>query len=34
MAVIYQNNLYLINPGDGQAQQITGDGLIGSIDWK
>jgi len=34
LAVIYQNNLYLINPGDGQAQQITGDGLIGSIDWK
>jgi hypothetical protein len=34
LAVIYQNNLYLVNASDGQAQQITGDGLIGNIDWK
>jgi hypothetical protein len=34
MAVHYQGNLWLIDPVSGQAQQITGDGLISRIDWK
>ncbi|MEM5776236.1 MAG: hypothetical protein AAGU05_14630, partial [Anaerolineaceae bacterium] len=34
LAVIYQNNLYLVNTATGQNQQITGDGLISMIDWR
>ena len=34
LALIYQGNLWLLNPGSGQAKQITGDGSIGRIDWK
>lgn len=34
LAVVYQNNLYLINTSNGQNQQITGDGLITKIDWR
>jgi hypothetical protein len=34
LAVIYQDNLYLINTSNGQSQQITGDGLISMIDWQ
>jgi len=34
LALIYQGNLYLIDPATGQVQQITGDGLISRIDWK
>lgn len=34
LAIIYQNNLYLINTTTGQSQQVTGDGLLGSVDWK
>lgn len=33
LAVIYQNNLYLVNASNGQSQQITGDGLISMLDW-
>lgn len=34
LAIIYQNNLYLVNTSNGQSQQITGDGLISMIDWR
>ncbi len=34
LALIYQGNLWLLNVESGQAQQITGDGSIGKIDWK
>jgi hypothetical protein len=34
IAVIYQGNLWLIDSGNAQAYQVTGDGLITNIDWK
>ncbi|MBT3321843.1 MAG: DUF348 domain-containing protein [Anaerolineae bacterium] len=34
LAVIYQDNLWLIDSASGQSHQITGDGLISRIDWK
>jgi resuscitation-promoting factor RpfB len=34
IAAIYQGNLWLVDSGSGQAYQVTGDGLISSIDWK
>lgn len=34
IALIYQGNLWFINPTTAQSQQITGDGLISRIDWK
>ncbi|HWQ04521.1 MAG TPA: G5 domain-containing protein [Longilinea sp.] len=34
LAVIYQNNLYLVNTANNQSQQITGDGLITMVDWR
>jgi hypothetical protein len=34
LAVLYRGNLYFINPVDGKANQITGDGLIKKVDWK
>lgn len=34
IALIYQGNIWLVNPLDGQAHQITGDGLTVRIDWK
>ncbi len=34
LAIIYQGNLWLVDSGNGQAYQITGDGLISRIDWK
>jgi Tol biopolymer transport system component len=34
IAVLYRGNLYLINPENGKASQITGDGLIKRVDWK
>ncbi len=34
LAVVYEGNLWLVQPENGQAQQITGDGSIGKIDWK
>jgi hypothetical protein len=33
IALTYQGNLWLINPVDGQAQQVTGDGLIARVGW-
>ncbi len=34
LAIIYQSNLWLVDSGSGTAYQVTGDGLINSIDWK
>ena len=34
ISLIYQNNIWLVNVVDGQAQQITGDGLTARIDWR
>jgi len=34
IGVVYQGNLWLIDSGNEQAYQITGDGLISMIDWK
>src|SRR5688572_19064033 len=34
IAVIYQGNLWLVDSGDGQAYQVTGDGLVTRIDWR
>ena len=34
LAVIYQNNLWLVDATTGEAWQITGDGLISRIDWR
>jgi hypothetical protein len=34
VAVIYQNNLYLVDAATGTAHQVTGDGLMQKIDWK
>jgi hypothetical protein len=34
LAIVYQGNLWLIDSGNGQTYQITGDGLISNIDWK
>lgn len=31
---IYQGNIWLVNSQSGNAQQITGDGLISKIDWR
>jgi resuscitation-promoting factor RpfB len=34
LALVYQGNLWLIDSGSGKSYQVTGDGLINSIDWK
>ncbi|MCJ7433955.1 MAG: hypothetical protein MUO77_10755, partial [Anaerolineales bacterium] len=34
IGIIYQGNLWLIDNGNEQAYQVTGDGLITNIDWK
>jgi hypothetical protein len=34
IALVYQGNLWLVDSGNGQAYQITGDGLVTRIDWK
>jgi resuscitation-promoting factor RpfB len=34
IAVIYQGNLWLVDSGNGQAYQVTGDELVTRIDWK
>jgi len=34
VAVVYQGNLWLVDSGNGQAYQVTGDGLVSRIDWK
>jgi len=34
IAIMYQGNLWLVDSGNGDAYQVTGDGLISGIDWK
>ena len=34
IGLMYQGNLWLIDSGNGQAYQVTGDGLVTRIDWK
>lgn len=34
LAVIYQNNLWVINSDTGETRQITGDNLVTRVDWK
>jgi hypothetical protein len=34
LAVVYQNNLWLVASETGEAWQITGDGLTSRLDWK
>ncbi|MDP1545355.1 MAG: G5 domain-containing protein [Anaerolineales bacterium] len=34
LAVVYQGNLWLVDSGSGDTYQVTGDGLVGKIDWK
>lgn len=34
IGLIYQNNLWLINPSTKQPQQVTGDGTITRLDWN
>lgn len=34
LAVVYQGNLWLVDSGNGQAYQVTGDGLVTRVDWK
>jgi resuscitation-promoting factor RpfB len=34
IALIYQGNIWFINPYEGTARQITGDELTGRVDWK
>jgi hypothetical protein len=34
LAVLYQDNLWLVSAAIGYAQQITGDGLTFRVDWK
>jgi hypothetical protein len=34
MAILNNGNIWIINTNDGNAQQVTGDGLTSRIDWK
>ncbi|HLF74287.1 MAG TPA: G5 domain-containing protein [Anaerolineales bacterium] len=34
LGLIYQGNLWLVDSGNGQAYQVTGDGQVTRIDWK
>jgi hypothetical protein len=34
IAIIHQRNLWLVDSGNGEAYQVTGDGLITATDWK
>jgi Tol biopolymer transport system component len=34
LAVVYQGNLWLVDSGNGQSYQITGDGLVTRIGWQ
>lgn len=34
LGLLYQGNLWLVDSGNGQSYQISGDGLITRIDWK
>ena len=34
IAVIYQGDLWLVDADTGEAQQLTGDGLVTALDWN
>ncbi|MBN2116259.1 MAG: G5 domain-containing protein [Anaerolineales bacterium] len=34
IAIVYQGNLWLVDSGNGEAYQVTGDGLVTNIDWE
>ena len=34
LAVVYQDNLWLVDLSAGVARQVTGDGLVSRVDWK
>lgn len=34
IAVVYNGNIWLVDPASGTAQQITGDGITVRVDWK
>lgn len=34
LAVVYRGDLWLVDSVSGEAQQVTGDGLTGRVDWK
>ena len=34
LSIVYQGNMWLLDSGNGQAFQVTGDGLINRVDWK
>jgi hypothetical protein len=34
LAVLYQGNIWFVDPKDGSAQQITGDSLVSMLAWK
>ena len=34
LAIVYQGNLWLVDTGNGQAFQVTNDGLLLKVDWK
>ena len=34
IAIVYLGNLWLVDGGNGQAFQVTGDGLVTRLDWK
>jgi len=34
LCLVYQGNLWLVDSGNGQPRQITGDGLISGVDWQ
>ena len=34
IALVYQGNLWLVDSGNGQPFQVTGDGLVTRVDWK
>jgi resuscitation-promoting factor RpfB len=34
LAIIYQNNLWMVDVNRGEARQITGDDLVTRVDWK
>ncbi|MBN1230397.1 MAG: G5 domain-containing protein [Anaerolineales bacterium] len=34
VGIVYQGNLWLVNPFQNLSQQITGDGLVSTLDWR
>ncbi len=33
LAVIYENNIWILDPATGYAWQVTGDGRVSNLDW-